>query len=238
MGAVSGLTGTITHATGHTVLCDGWRLDIASAMQDQTPLAPAGGHEQMLGAGLLLGATGTYTCKLAVAAASTYAITGTGYDPNPEEWFYEQLCEARETTPLAALWRTYVEGLISSRADLITYIDDTEALPLGGSVDTATLTIAAGMSLSLPYVVENMHAGVDTEDTERRIVLGVRATAAPTPTGAFPGAGTGGVATFLTDGTLVYNCAGILVTALRVRVNRRTSVGRVEADFVSNGAIT
>ncbi len=240
MAALSGLTGSLTFGAGYTLIVDGWTLNIIATAQPMTPLSPAGNHETNMGAGLLKGGTGSYHCKLAVGPAALYALAGAGYDPNPEEWSFESSCNPRETTPLGAVgnWRTFLPGLIRSRAELVTYLDDAAALPLGGAVDTATLTISAGLSLSLPYVVENTHAGIDTGDIERRVILSVLGTEAPTPTGAFPLAGITGVATLDTDGALDYTLAEILITSSRVRVNRRTSLGSVDCDFVVSGAIT
>ncbi len=169
MPALSGLNGTVTYAAGYTILAQGWQMMVAAAPQDLTPINPAGDHQQLMTSGLLLGAAGSYVCRLGVPAT---ALGGGGvgaYDAYPEEWQFVNTCEAREVTVLGATWRTYLSGLKTTGIQIVSYIEDTQVLPLAGTNRTATLQTDTGRFYTVPYVVLGHDSGVDAEDTERMV---------------------------------------------------------------------
>jgi len=236
MSVISGLTGSITYASGYVVLCDAWHLMLNAALQDGTPLSPTSGHQQLLAAAALKGGAGRYHCKLAVDEIADYS--GVSYNTNPEEWSFMSMCEARETTQLKAAWRTFVAGLINSGFEAVSYIDNITVLPLPGTSGTTQLTVTTGKNYEMGYIVGDIDVGVSTNDEARRINMRALASAAPTSNGGLPVAGTTGSATFVAYTGRQYAAAGILVTGILCRVNRRASYGDITVDFVLNGALT
>ena len=237
MAAISGLLGSITYANGYTTLVDSWGMIIAAAPQDLTPLSPTSNHQQLLTAGLLQGAGGQYTCKLAVDAVADADMGGAIYDTNPHEWVFNSTCEAREITPFGASWRTYIDGLKTTSFIMTSYIDDTTVLPLAGSAGTATLTVTTGVNYSVPYVIQQVQGGVSAADEMRRIAMACLGSSLPTANGSLPLAGTTGAATFVAKTGRQYS-GTILVVGCVVAVNRPLSVGTISVDFVVNGAVT
>ena len=234
MGAISGLSGSVTYAAGYTVLLDQWNLGIFAQPQDLTPLSPTAGHQQLSSADLLQGAAGSYHCKLEVDNVATFAHSS--YITNPEEWMFFSACGAREVTPFLATWRTYVKGLLSSGFTSVSYLDDTTPLVIAGTTAVATLTANAAANYSVPYVVTGVDSGISADDTLRRVMVSAAAVSSPTPT-VLPVAGTVGNITLVGEGARQYTIAAILATGVMVAVNRRTGVGDIFVDFLANGAV-
>ncbi len=235
MAAINGILGSVTFAGGYTTLARNWSMNIEAAPQDLTPLSPTDNHEQQAHADdcLLRGASGSYSCRLKVCDDAT--LTSDTYDTNPEEWMFHQSCEAREITPLGAAWRTYIDGLKRSDIEIVSYIDDTTALPLAGDDGSATLTAAAATTYSVDYVVVGAESSVDTDDSGRRVVI--RANAYQNPTAStLPLSGVSGAATFTAETGRFYT-GTILITDVVTRVNRRTSEGSIDFQFVINGEL-
>lgn len=234
MAAVSGLLGSVTYATGYTVLVDQWNLGIFASPQDLTPLTPTLGHQQLSATNLLQGAAGSYHCKLEVDHLATF--THSSYLSNPEEWAFFSACGAREVTPFLATWRSYVPGLLVGGFTTVAYIDDTTPLVLAGTTAVATLTASAAASYSVPYVVTGVDAGVSTDDTLRRVMVTAATISNPSPT-VLPVAGTAGDISLVAVAGRQYTIENILVTGVMCSVNRRTGVGDIFVDFLANGAV-
>ena len=234
---LSGLSGSVTYACGYTALIRGWTMGVNAAPQDLTALNPAYSHQVLASSGLLKGAAGTYECKLAVGATADHNAGAGGYDTFPEEWTFTQAAEAREVTPFKAEWRTYVAGLRTTGLQMVQYIEDTQALPLAGMTATAVLTVDGARHYNVPYVVVGNDSGVDTEDTERRIVTTGAGISAPQSVGGLPLAGTQCVIKlYAMPATRRYEGTA-LVTGVSVSVNRALSIGSVAVGFVINGTL-
>jgi len=235
MAAISGILGSVTFASGYTTLAHGWSMNIEAVPQDITGLSPAGNHQQLETTGLLSGASGMYRCKLAVVTAS--AMTGP-YVTDPEEFTLVMRCEARETTPLGATWRTFIAGLLSTQLTEVSYIDGTTPIPATIAAGTAVVTLDSGRSYSVPYIVTRIDGGVDTEDVERRLTVEMLGSSAPTPTGlATLIPGINGAFSFVAEGARLVS-GTLLVTGVTIRVNRRTSEGSIEVAYVCTGTVT
>ncbi len=236
--SVSGLLGSVTFANGYTTQVSKWHMDFAPAMQRLTALSPTGNHEVLATTNLLNGATGWYEAEFQVVPTTT--VTGPTYISYPEYWRYRQMCAALETTALTATWRTYIGGLVTTEGEIGIYLNDTTALPLV-ETGTAVFILATGQQVSLPYISDGIGVGVSIDDDERRIVLRVKGSGAPTITGIPPLAATAGVVTAgaaTLQATTSRTYAGnIQVTSVDVSANNRTSEGRIRIEFVSNGAI-
>jgi hypothetical protein len=235
MSAISGLTGSVTFASGYTILCDSWASAISAALQDETGLSPAGQHQQLMTAGLLQGGRGSYHCKLPVDAVAGSALSS--YNINPEEWVFFSACEARETTILGASWRTYLSGLVASGFIATQYIDATTPLIVAGGAGSATLTVTTGVNWTVPYVVSAVGGGVSADDTERRVVIHGAVSSSGTANGGLPLVGTTGAAAFVASAGRQWS-GTIMVTGITARVNRRMSQGDMNIEFVWNGTVT
>lgn len=236
MAAISGVNGSVTFAAGYTTLADSWIMIVGAAPQDVTPLNPASDHQQLMDTGLLRGAYGNYTCKYEVDA--DVGIANPPYDTlTTEEWTFQAVCEAREITPLAASWRTYIAGLKSGGFDCVSYIDDGEALPTAGNTGVVTLRMTAALSYQVPYIVLEASSGVAAADIMRRVNLSCAADSVPTVSEGLPYVGNEGAATFVAEGARQYTC-DILVVGITASMNRAASIGGISVDFVVNGALT
>ena len=234
---LSGLSGSVTYACGYTTLIRGWGMGVNAAPQDLTALNPAYSHQVLASTGLLKGAAGSYWCKLVVGPNADHNAGAGGYDTFPEEWTFIQDSEAREVTPFKAEWRTYVPGLRTSGLEMVSYIEDTQALPLAGTTGTAVLTVDGARHYNVPYVVVGNDSGVDTEDTERRVVTTGAGISAPQSVGGLPLAGTEcAIKLFAMPATRRYEGTA-LVTGVSVSVNRALSIGSIAVGFVINGTL-
>ena len=234
MSAVSGLLGTISLAGGYVTMADSWTLASNAALQDLTPLSPTSNHQQLMTTGLLLGAAGSYHCKLPVDAVAGYSV---GSLVNPEEWSFFSACEAREVTPLGAVWRTYVTGLGVSGFECVAYVDASNPLIVAGTSGTATLTLTTGVYYSVPSIVSHVGAGVSADDAQRRIIVRAGAYAVPSAYGGLPLPGLSGACVLTASAGRTYSCT-VLTTGVTCRVNRRMSQGDVVVEFVANGVVT
>lgn len=235
MAAIAGLNGSIAFASGYTNIVNGWSANLSADQQDITPLSPAGNHQVLLTTGLLNRASGSYRGKLTVSTAAALSGSSYGAPVNPEAWMFEERCEARDITPLGAAWATFIAGLKTGRCDMTQYLDDTTALPTAGSAGTALLTCDVG-AYTVPFIVEGVDDGVDVTDTERRAIIHAAAASACSCTGGLPLAGVQGSATFLAVTGRTYT-GTILITRVMARINRRTSEGSYDVDWVANGAL-
>jgi len=249
MAAISGLTGLVAHGAGYVVMVNGWAADLDGVTQDITSFAntTADGHQRLFHPvaeqdDTLKGGIGTYRCPLAVPA-SAIVTTGAPYNINIEQWLFWSRCLPHETTPLAAAWRTYKPGVISSGASIRSWIDDTQAGIIPGEALLANLLLTANAADSYtmiaathPGIVVGVGPAVEIDGSARLVDIAIAAAGPPTPGGAFILAGGAAQLTLTADAGRTY-VGDAIVTSVLVTVNRRLGVGSVECGFVFNGVV-
>lgn len=249
MAAISGLTGNVAHGAGYVVKVNGWAMDLVGDPQDVTSFANATAdqHQRLFHPvaeedDMLKGGSGTYSCPLQVPAAAI-VTTGAPYNVNIEQWIFTSSCLPHETTALAAAWRTYNAGIISSGAAIRSWIDDTQAGIIPGEALLANLVLTANAADSYmfpvathPGLVVGVSPAVEIDGSARLVDIAIAASGPPTPAGAFILAGAAAQLTLTAAAGRTY-VGGAIVTSITVRVNRREGVGSVECGFVWNGAV-
>ena len=249
MAAISGLTGLVAHGAGIVALVNGWAAELDAQEQDITDFANAtiDGHQRLMlpvaeEDDSLKGCVGTYTCPLAVPATAI-VTTGALYNVNIEQWLFWSRCLPHETTPLAAAWRTYKAGVISSGCSVRSWIDDTTPLVIPGEVALADLLLTANAADSVTFPVltkgalcVSVSGAVEIDGSARLLDVGYMATMAPTPAGIFVLAGATAELTLTADLGRTYTMDAI-VTSVMIRVNRREGIGEIECGFVADGIV-
>ena len=233
--AISGLTGSVTFASGYTTLVDRWTAALNATMQDITAFSPTSSHQALATSGLVTGGEGTYHCKLAVPSTALFTGPYAGF---PESWTLRSTMTPREVTILGGTWKSYVGGLLSSEIELRAWVEDTTALPIAGTTGSAVLTAVTGQYYTVTYVMNSVDVEIDVDNPEGHILTTRGSTSAiPEVTGALPLPNATGSATFVAYTGRQYG-GTIFITSVLAQVNRRTGIGGIDVGFVWSSTIT
>lgn len=239
MATATGLQGDVTFSSGYTDQVDSWEMSYFATPQDNTSFQPVDDHQTLCPEDVIQGAEGQYTAKLCVSPDSD--ITGLDYEPYARMWAMRAECKPLMATAFQDNWHSWEPGLISTQFRMLTWLDDTLPLPVGGT-GTANLLVSLGTDTApdneyvIPYVTTASDVGVSVEGDRREARIEGVASGAPTISGMLPYVGEVGSATFGAASTTDYTC-DILTTAVEVRVDRPAAEGQVTIEYVVNGTL-
>ncbi len=237
MATATGLNGDVTFANGYTDKIDSWTMNYFATPQDDTSFQPVDDHQTLCG-DVIQGAEGQYTAKLCVGGDAD--ITGSDYEPYARMWALRAECNPVMETSFGDDWHSWAPGLINTQFRMVSWIDDTESLPIGGS-GTANLIVNDNDpdpddEYVVDYITTAANTSISVDGEERQAQIEGMATGKPTINGSLPYAGIDGSATFTADGSTSFG-GDIIVTACEVRVDRPAQEGQVTIEFIVDGPL-
>ena len=236
MAAISGITGSVTYASGFVTGAYAWSARTIGQILDITTFSPTSDYT-MADAGLL-DWQGSYRCRAISTADTTVSLdSGAGYVTNAFAYNVNIACEALPTTPFTAVYATRMAGLLSASGTLECYCDSTTALSPGGTEGTLTFTFASGVTATIPLIAEAYDIGVSVDGSQRHVRMNFQNSANITSAGSPPLPATTGAATFVAV-TGRQLAGSILVTGCRASKAADRTQGEYEITWVGAATCT